>query len=974
MANSTDAKDAAMAKVRPGHKREFEFAFRARSEIRGYLGRTRSSRVFSSPGNNGSNSYNGKKLKGYGIKKVCQLEKAEKVDVVDLEEAKVESVTPLLSKNGDAGIVEVKEIEEAKEKVVECEERNKGSLLILDKDLKEEGDLCEERNNGLVTVLMDVEMEENEVLGSKSGVEVKEGYKDHPCEEGISGLVLMDEDSNAIVNRAFERKNDCELKKDDAREEGTSGLSSVLVKNGEGGDVNNSLHPVVVDGDIKCKVEAEKPFRRFTRSALKPKIETVDISSSDGVKVDDRGSSSAAAATTTTTTPTKMFSIDGSKKFPTKLKDLLDSGILEGQKVKYLRGAKVRGPGEKGLHGMVRESGILCFCDDCKGKEVVTPAIFVLHAGSSNKRPPEYICLENGNTLCDVMNACKNSSLDTLDEAIRLSTGFSPSKKSNFCLNCRGSITGAGSRKSKVLCSQCFGLKDFQASSAPKTAKKERTAKPHSVPESSCNLLKSSLSGSKSQGRVTKKDIRTHKLVFEEEVLPDGTEVGYYCQGKKLLAGYKKGFGIFCSCCNSEVSPSQFEAHAGWASRRKPYLNIYTSNGVSLHELAISLSKGRRHSIKENDDLCQICRDGGKLLCCDVCPRAFHQECLSLPSIPRGKWYCKYCLNTFEKEKFVERNANAIAAGRVAGVDPIEQITRRCIRIVKTFEAEVGGCVFCRGHDFERTFGPRTVIICDQCEKEFHVGCLKEHKMQDLKELPKGKWFCCTGCERIHSALQKLVIRGEEKLPDSSLNFIKKHEESASESGCSDDVRWRLLSKKTDSSDVTEALLSDAVAIFHECFDPITVDKSKRRRDDHDFIPSMVKGGNMKGQDLGGMYCAVLLVNHVVVSVAVVRIFGQELAELPIVATSSRWQGQGYFQTLFTCIEKLLGFLNVKNLVLPAAEEVGSIWKNKFGFGAITQDELMEYRRRYQIMVFQGALMLQKPVPKCRIVGKSEGG
>ncbi|KAI9396997.1 hypothetical protein POPTR_004G217600v4 [Populus trichocarpa] len=970
MANSTDAKDAAMAKVRPGHKREFEFAFRARSEIRGYLGRTRSSRVFSSPGNNGSNSYNGKKLKGYGIKKVCQLEKAEKVDVVDLEEAKVESVTPLLSKNGDAGIVEVKEIEEAKEKVVECEERNKGSLLILDKDLKEEGDLCEERNNGLVTVLMDVEMEENEVLGSKSGVEVKEGYKDHPCEEGISGLVLMDEDSNAIVNRAFERKNDCELKKDDAREEGTSGLSSVLVKNGEGGDVNNSLHPVVVDGDIKCKVEAEKPFRRFTRSALKPKIETVDISSSDGVKVDDRGSSSAAAATTTTTTPTKMFSIDGSKKFPTKLKDLLDSGILEGQKVKYLRGAKVRGPGEKGLHGMVRESGILCFCDDCKGKEVVTPAIFVLHAGSSNKRPPEYICLENGNTLCDVMNACKNSSLDTLDEAIRLSTGFSPSKKSNFCLNCRG----AGSRKSKVLCSQCFGLKDFQASSAPKTAKKERTAKPHSVPESSCNLLKSSLSGSKSQGRVTKKDIRTHKLVFEEEVLPDGTEVGYYCQGKKLLAGYKKGFGIFCSCCNSEVSPSQFEAHAGWASRRKPYLNIYTSNGVSLHELAISLSKGRRHSIKENDDLCQICRDGGKLLCCDVCPRAFHQECLSLPSIPRGKWYCKYCLNTFEKEKFVERNANAIAAGRVAGVDPIEQITRRCIRIVKTFEAEVGGCVFCRGHDFERTFGPRTVIICDQCEKEFHVGCLKEHKMQDLKELPKGKWFCCTGCERIHSALQKLVIRGEEKLPDSSLNFIKKHEESASESGCSDDVRWRLLSKKTDSSDVTEALLSDAVAIFHECFDPITVDKSKRRRDDHDFIPSMVKGGNMKGQDLGGMYCAVLLVNHVVVSVAVVRIFGQELAELPIVATSSRWQGQGYFQTLFTCIEKLLGFLNVKNLVLPAAEEVGSIWKNKFGFGAITQDELMEYRRRYQIMVFQGALMLQKPVPKCRIVGKSEGG
>jgi hypothetical protein len=30
----------------------------------------------------------------------------------------------------------------------------------------------------------------------------------------------------------------------------------------------------------------------------------------------------------------------------------------------------------------------------------------------------------------------------------------------------------------------------------------------------------------------------------------------------------------------------------------------------------------------------------------------------------------------------------------------------------------------------------------------------------------------------------------------------------------------------------------------------------------------------------------------------------------------------------------------VKNLVLPAAEEVESIWTNKFGFSTITQDEV----------------------------------
>ncbi|KAF8396499.1 hypothetical protein HHK36_018122 [Tetracentron sinense] len=146
-------------------------------------------------------------------------------------------------------------------------------------------------------------------------------------------------------------------------------------------------------------------------------------------------------------------------------------------------------------------------------------------------------------------------------------------------------------------------------------------------------ILKSSNSASKcissqsksGQGKITRKDLRLHKLVFEEDGLPDGTEVAYYARGQKLLVGYKKGFGIFCRCCNSEVSPSQFEAHAGWASRRKPYLYIYTSNGVSLHELSISLSKGRKFHANFNDDLCTICADGGDLLLCDGCPRAFHR-------------------------------------------------------------------------------------------------------------------------------------------------------------------------------------------------------------------------------------------------------------------------------------------------------------------------------------------------------------
>lgn len=49
---------------------------------------------------------------------------------------------------------------------------------------------------------------------------------------------------------------------------------------------------------------------------------------------------------------------------------------------------------------------------------------------------------------------------------------------------------------------------------------------------------------------------------------------------------------------------------------------------------------------------------------------------------------------------------------------------------------------------------------------------------------------------------------------------------------------------------------------------------------------------------------------------------------------------QGYFQSLFSCIERLLVTLKVKHFVLPAADEAESIWTKKFGFMKITSDEV----------------------------------
>ncbi|XVF05290.1 hypothetical protein REPUB_Repub05bG0159200 [Reevesia pubescens] len=962
MANGTDAKDfVVLSRVRTGLKREFEFALKAQAEICGSLGRTRSRKALNGPVSSPSNRSNKK------LKKEAKVEK-EKSDLEKSERVVEESVDLISEEEAKSDVVDV---EEPKRDVVGCEEEEESKRVELEKE--------EEIKDGVVKPMCEdnVDKEGKEIIEPEKAVIGSQEGKEEEKEEDVKREEKEEEKKELKMDVDISGK---ESELDNAMksvEEEKVKEDLVIESEPSKGDL---AMPVLVgcEGDSKVEevLKEEKPLRRFTRSLLKTKVETVketavrdavvvDVSDVKSGDDDNRVEVVDIPMTQETNVSTKFV-----RNFPTKLKDLFDSGMLEGVSVRYARSSKVtKTSGSNGLRGVIKGSGILCSCSVCKGVKAITPTLYEIHAGSLNKHPAEYIYLENGHTLRDIMNACKENSLTMLENALWMVIGSSM-KKSSFCLNCRASITGAGSRRSMILCKSCMDVKESQDISTEVADASDRSPKPTVVSKSPVSASKCSTSQTKSQGRVTRKDLRMHKLVFEENGLPEGTELGYFVRGQKMLVGYKRGFEILCTCCNSEISPSQFEAHAGWATRRKPFQHIYTSNGVSLHELSISLLKNRKFSTNENDDLCSICLDGGNLLCCDTCPRAFHRECVSLPSIPTGTWHCRYCQNTFQKEKFVERNANALAAGRVAGIDPIEQITKRCIRIIKTPETEVlSVCVLCRGHTFSKSgFGPRTVILCDQCEREYHVGCLRDQNMDDLKELPKGKWFCCTDCNRIHSALQKLVVRGEEKLPDSSLVVVKKkHEENSLESKANLDIRWRVLSGKMTSDD-TRVLLSKAVSIFHDRFDPISDSGSSKG----DLIPSMVYGRTVKGQDFGGMYCAILTVNQVVVSAGIFRIFGQEMAEIPLVATSSESQGQGYFQCLFTCMEKLLGFLNVKNIVLPAADEAESIWTKKFGFSKITLEELSKYKRDYQMMVFQGTSILRKPVPGIRLISNSK--
>lgn len=83
--------------------------------------------------------------------------------------------------------------------------------------------------------------------------------------------------------------------------------------------------------------------------------------------------------------------------------------------------------------------------------------------------------------------------------------------------------------------------------------------------------------------------------------------------------------------------------------------------------------------------------------------------------------------------------------------------------------------MLCKAGDFLRGgFGDRTIMICDTCEREFHVDCLRGAGRCDLRELPPGDWYCCHECAALRDQLDLWVKAGDVPLgPAHALQAIR---------------------------------------------------------------------------------------------------------------------------------------------------------------------------------------------------------
>ena len=70
--------------------------------------------------------------------------------------------------------------------------------------------------------------------------------------------------------------------------------------------------------------------------------------------------------------------------------------------------------------------------------------------------------------------------------------------------------------------------------------------------------------------------------------------------------------------------------------------------GVRIYKKVVELyiCKKQEDSIRHGDE-CYKCKDGGKLIMCENCPRVAHLKCVGLNKIPIGEWLCEHCDKSF---------------------------------------------------------------------------------------------------------------------------------------------------------------------------------------------------------------------------------------------------------------------------------------------------------------------------------------
>ncbi|KAM9782528.1 chromodomain-helicase-DNA-binding protein 4 [Neosynchiropus ocellatus] len=141
----------------------------------------------------------------------------------------------------------------------------------------------------------------------------------------------------------------------------------------------------------------------------------------------------------------------------------------------------------------------------------------------------------------------------------------------------------------------------------------------------------------------------------------------------------------------------------------------------------------------DHQDYCEVCQQGGEIILCDTCPRAYHMVCLDpdMEKAPEGKWSCPHC----EKEGIQWE-----ARDDLSDADVEDDDDRRGEGVEEEDDHHIEYCRVCKDGG--------ELLCCDSCPSSYHIHCLNP----PLPEIPNGEWICprCK-CPPMKGKVQKVI-------------------------------------------------------------------------------------------------------------------------------------------------------------------------------------------------------------------------
>ncbi|XP_020213807.1 increased DNA methylation 1-like [Cajanus cajan] len=406
--------------------------------------------------------------------------------------------------------------------------------------------------------------------------------------------------------------------------------------------------------------------------------------------------------------------------------------------------------------------------------------------------------------------------------------------------------------------------------------------------------------------------------MVDRKVIKPRERVFYMDHERKcvLLSGEIDGGEIWCECCSKSVSISEFEAH----SKSKicdPLKNICVKGGLSLLQcLTQAWNMQDEYACNfyhffsgvdgdQRDDICGICGDEGEQqICCDGCSSVFHQTCLGLERVQSGVWYCMYCR-----------------------------------------------CKFCglygeKQKDSSGGFVQSLMSACRTCGEKYHKSCLEASGANP--DHSKLELLCGNECKVVYERLENMLG--------------KKY-------AIEDGFTWSLIRRSDVDSNTSQVepgkvesncKLGVAYSVLKDCFSVHTDEISGVN-----MMRSILYncGSNFPRVNFERFFTAILEKGDEIISVATIRIHGNQVAEMSYVGTLSLHRKKGMFSRLMKGIVSALSFLNVELLIISSMLQVKNTWIRSFGFEPLDLRS-KKLIKSMNLMVFPGTVTLQKKIPK----------